>query len=616
MSVPDGLRRSILNNLALINMTSIQQDMRGSSTLGGGPLLAVKTNMHDNLDNYVRALLSGYTDGGFNQPVATVIENVQLRCNELAFLYDLLREENYKQYVQLVTTKDFKQYSLALNSDNIVHKFLREKASNIYNANKPKSPFTYVVSDENSLRELQKLVKNLQVSGSNFLVTHPTVTVPTGTAYLLPGTIPYVIQEVPLTVQVDAVYTETNIKTAVVQLMVKYVIDGVASQAVQSKTLQPNAVGTISLTVPLLPTMYDVQIFVSCNTQNVSLRLSNSKAYFGTSSEMVQTGLFTQQTNILVVRRLILLYMYISMFMLARRLEADTASTTLQSAAYNELLASNVTLDTSDVGPGNDFIDMTYALGLKMNTIAKDSNHVQDMSTSVTNMRSDITAGGAAVVDAKRSSSRLTILSWVFFVIFLGVLIGAVIMHMTDDPASKGMIAITILAVAVSVGILTAILKSYFWTMEPFNNDIVTQFYTEVDKYLENTITVALMLQNHKAYDLLDDVLTKGRAEMDNTYEQMRQGVRKMDNMANLMDRKRIYAHARISLFVNLMIIIAATAFLIGIVHNPAVQKLIYVVAAIFTAIAMTVYIVDTKKRVHTRSPQFYWAKPTITMLQ
>lgn len=591
--------------------------MRGSATMGGGSLLGVKTSAQDTMDNYVRALFSGYNDGGFNQALNVVMPNILNRCNEFALLYDLLREENYRKYVQLVTTQDFSQYSFTLSTDNIVHKFLNTNALSAYNMYKAKSgPITWTINNQQALSQIQQLIKNLQTSGSNFLSSVASADVTKNNPLTIRNAIPSVITQMPLTVSMDAVFIHPTIKTATIQVTIQYKIDDVTSEATQTKILQSNAAGNISISLPLLPTMSDVKIIVASRTDNVSFHLTSLNAYYGTNSQMLQTGLFTEQTNVLVVRRLLLLYMYMSMFMIARRLDlsASPPGSALQTQAFTQLRTNNQNIKQQETGPANDFRDVSQSLLQKMNSVNAESRALYDVTSSVANIKTDVLASDQAVTNAKTTSTRISILSWVFFVILLGIITGAVIMHMIDDPVSKGMIAVTILAVAVTLGIVTMILRSYFWSIETFEDDVASLFYSEVDKYLDNTMLYTFVLQNNKAYDMLGSMLTKNRAEADNAYQQIVQGVSKMDSFSNLMTRKRIFAHARIVLFVNLMIIIAATAFLIGIVHNSATQKLIYVIAAIFTALALSMYIVETNKRVNTRSPQYYWSKPDMSL--
>jgi hypothetical protein len=137
----------------------------------------------------------------------------------------------------------------------------------------------------------------------------------------------------------------------------------------------------------------------------------------------------------------------------------------------------------------------------------------------------------------------------------------------------------------------------------------------EMDSFIQNTINMALILQNNNAYKYINYNLQKETSYYNGTKMQIDNATASVgasERMYNLNTRNNL---SKINTFIALIIIL--TFGVVGYVVTDGYVTLQYIVLTVTSLLLLIVailYIMDTQRKVRTDGAKIYWGQPTETL--
>lgn len=133
---------------------------------------------------------------------------------------------------------------------------------------------------------------------------------------------------------------------------------------------------------------------------------------------------------------------------------------------------------------------------------------------------------------------------------------------------------------------------------------------------LSDTNVVILMLQTYNTYGAVNFALSKEDTYFTTVNSQIDNSSKKINDVKDAYTLDDYTYRARISFFINVAIIVALTAGGSILTENmPFVKNVILIAGAVAVLFALTVYLLDTSRRVRTKGRNIYWIPPPATML-
>jgi len=134
----------------------------------------------------------------------------------------------------------------------------------------------------------------------------------------------------------------------------------------------------------------------------------------------------------------------------------------------------------------------------------------------------------------------------------------------------------------------------------------------EMNLYIQNTINLALILQNNNAFKYINHNLSKEinyyastKSQMDNATS----STKASERMYNLQTRLSL---SKINVFIAIVIILTATIVGYTVANEmPTIQYIILTVASVLLLLVAILYILDTQSKVRTDGSKMYWGTPS-----
>ena len=361
-------------------------------------------------------------------------------------------------------------------------------------------------------------------------------------------------------------------------------------------------------------------------------------------------AIFAPETDLFVVRRLLLLYTLMSNFYIAMTAydRMYVAGSTAEPAAARNLLSltyQNIaelnrnTIRAGDQADNSDGISNIsklvnertrdfYSMGANLNTLSEQTTDNKIM------LRDDLQrmATTGAVKERSQRYSMATIA--IALVIALGltlvfvtpssplvkvtgtaaVLVAALILNLAITKLYAGNVAETF---TDTTGALVYSLPAYPGGLDTSNKLSIIQYYEssfmkEVSEYLGNTIYLSLLLQSHKAYGNINFSMKKEERYFTDAVDQMETQRKKVRDTSGLLRLDQITERARMTLTLSVLIIVSAASFAVMLLRLrfPGLIPFVLIVAAVLLASALFFYVMDTNARVRTNGAQRYWQQP------
>jgi len=366
-------------------------------------------------------------------------------------------------------------------------------------------------------------------------------------------------------------------------------------------------------------------------------------------------SIFSVETDLFVVRRLLLLYTLMSNFYIAMTAydRMFTAGTTAEPASAKNLLSltyqSLAEMNRNTVRAGSDGTNSDsvtkiaervnertrdfYKMGANINALGEQTNESKIM------LRDDLQR--MATTDAVKERSRRYAVATIAIslVIVLGL---AVVFATPSSPLVKvtGTAAVLVAAVILNLavkklyagnvaetfvdppGALVYSLPAYPSGLAATQKAEVISFYEsafmkQVSEYLGNTTYLALLLQSHKAYGNVNFSMQKEERYFADAVDQMGTHRKKVRDTTGLLRLDQITERARMTLALTALIIVSAAAFAIMLLRLrfPGLIPFVLIAAAVLLASALFFYIMDTNARVRTSGAHRYWQQPDLRVI-
>lgn len=372
----------------------------------------------------------------------------------------------------------------------------------------------------------------------------------------------------------------------------------------------------------------------------------------GAAADGAAASVFTTDTDLFVVRRLLLLYTLMSNFYIAMTVydRMYTASATAEPAAARNLLSLTyqnlVELNRNVVRSGSkdDNSDSVNAISDSVNAriqdfyrMGKNINKLGEETTQKkTELRDDLvrmkTTG-----EVKDRSARYAIATIVLASVVAVVL--AFLLAIPSTPLVKvaGTAAVLLLASLLTLairklyddnvpeafadapGALVYNLPDYPGGLAASNKTQIMTYYEsafarQVSEYLSNTIYLALLLQSHRAYGNVNFSMGKEERYYTDAVDQIQTQRVKVTDTTALLRLDQITERARMTLALSVLIIVSAAAFAVMLLRLrfPTLVPIALIVAGVALAMALFFYIMDTNARVRTNGAHRYWQQPDL----
>jgi len=382
--------------------------------------------------------------------------------------------------------------------------------------------------------------------------------------------------------------------------------------------------------------------------------LSGTAAVAGSPAEI-----FSVETDLFVVRRLLLLYTLMSNFYIAmtaydRMFVAGTttepvSAKNLLSLAYQSLAELN--RNTVRAGESPDNSDSVTKIAERVNERTQDfykmGANINALSEQTTEnkimLRDDLQR--MATTDAVKERSRQYAVATI--AISLVIVFGLAVVFVTPSSplvkvtgAAAVLVAALILNMAVKKlyagnvaetfgngspdppGALVYSLPAYPSGIAATQKAEVISFYEsafmkQVSEYLGNTTYLALLLQSHKAYGNVNFSMKKEERYFADAVDQMGTQRKKVRDTTGLLRLDQITERARMTLALTTLIIVSSAAFAIMLLRLrfPGLIPFVLIVAAVLLASALFFYIMDTNARVRTSGAHRYWQQPDLRVI-
>lgn len=146
--------------------------------------------------------------------------------------------------------------------------------------------------------------------------------------------------------------------------------------------------------------------------------------------------------------------------------------------------------------------------------------------------------------------------------------------------------------------------------------DIITDAYQidtikEINAYIQNTISLALILQNNNTYKYINHNLNKELNYYNSTKTQMDNASASIRSSERMYNLSRRYNLSRINMFIALIVIL--TFGVVGYIladGYKTIQNIVMTITSILLLIVAILYILDTQSKVRTDGSKVYWGKP------
>ena len=143
------------------------------------------------------------------------------------------------------------------------------------------------------------------------------------------------------------------------------------------------------------------------------------------------------------------------------------------------------------------------------------------------------------------------------------------------------------------------------------------QMGNECITYLNNTFVLVSSLDSYHLYGNITYAQSKELRAFGDTKTSLTMADTNLKDVYNISYMEQVRFSALMNLAISLSLIIAVTVTLILPLENyPYVRKVILIIGGLFALISITLYILETTTRVHTKPKQIYWSAADTKQLE
>lgn len=350
-------------------------------------------------------------------------------------------------------------------------------------------------------------------------------------------------------------------------------------------------------------------------------------------------GPFTGATDMFVVRRLLLLYLLMANFFIALKaydtvnMVNDAATKRLLQLSFDAIrwMNRNMVAKADQVNASVPEISKRvsqqmkrfHELGMNINAVDK------IVADGKGQLRNEVDRLENTVAIEKRSS-KYAIITVVVFAVLVSVVALVYLIPMDPTVRLGGAAAALLMAALFVLGmrkiydgnVPEGFVGELVVNLASFNTDNVdiatmksnfqNAIYKEANEYLSNTIHLALLLQNMRAFGKINHSLERELGFFEVSAQQLDTNTAKVKGTQKIVKLDQIKQRATMTLFMTALIVVCATAFAVIATRDrwPGLTTLILVVAGVILGAAVLFFIMDTSARVRTAGQQRYWNAP------
>ena len=600
-------------------------------------------------------------------PLRTELDNVVLA-------YTVLEDTNYSRFSQNATPITLSKYTVVSNASSVAFQYNTALKTYTSTSDTTKRIDT-IFSDlaQSGIATTQQIpIGAFSAQQNNIRMERDTSTMPPGSSDIIVAISPISTNGVessspPIIIPVPAAGTSTTLRVtghvklaaavpsgATAPIAAVYLSRGGLMTSIGTVTVN-DATNWLSFTFTS-STVYSTDksasltIVLQHNGVSQKVLLTNFKveATPVNSTDAGQGGSpFTSDTDLFVVRRLLLLYKLMANFYIAMRTydnlftgaTEDPNAKNLLSLCYQNLteLNRNVIRAGSVADKSNSIQELAREVNERVRQFRTLGQGINTLNTSVTEnkiaLRDEVNRMGV-VVNSEKRSRGYAIATIIAVAIILAILAGIVVAPTSNLVKIGGTGGVLLLGALFTL----AVRKLYAGNVaEHFNGNNVQElpsypvgvsqntkanvmtsyesaFMKEVSEYLTHTTNLALLLQNYQAYGNMNFSMMKEHKYFSDATDQMNNQKYKLKNTTSLIRMDQITQRARMTLALTVLITVAAAAFAVAAVSTryPGLVPVILMIAGIVLAVSLFLFILDTNARVRTDGQKRYWQQPNM----
>lgn len=409
-----------------------------------------------------------------------------------------------------------------------------------------------------------------------------------------------------------------------------------------------------SLTISSTDRSVGLTFALTHNAQSAKLLLTNFKVEAMPASD-TDAGAggspFTSDTDLFVVRRMLLLYKLMAQFYMAMHVYNTTFTNAQNTSAFNLLsltfdnlaaLNRNVIRAAAETDGSDSIQSIAKEVNNRVRQFRELGKGINKLDTTVRDRKVDLRDRMNRLEEGKKSEKRTRGYA-IATIVVVAVMLAAIAMVAVAPTTPLIKIAGTAAVLLVGAIFTLAIRRAYDGNVtEAFAGETIspsldlyavgvtasdkasamtsyeTAFMKEVSEYLSHTTNLALLLQNYQAYGNMNLSMMKEFKYFTDAAERISNQNYKVENTISLVRLDQVSHRARMTLALTILIIVAAAAFGVALVmpRYPGLAPVIVVVACVLLAIAFFLYILDTNARVRTDGQKRYWQQPNLNELK
>lgn len=316
-----------------------------------------------------------------------------------------------------------------------------------------------------------------------------------------------------------------------------------------------------------------------------------------------------EQSDAFIMRRLLLLYLHLSSYMVALKMDENSTKISVINSIYDALV--------NTLNNNADYTNLDAKLDERINNVVDTSTKITNVSNNVNELKQNMSISLKNTSIQKNNEMKVRILSYVLLILLLILICGSTFAYANIQVEYRNIVAAIIAIFAITIAICGYCLVSFVWVIEKFampNQNYDANYYTQVLAYLNKTYELAVKFRKYKTYKDIDQHMTNDLNMYNQAFTEIDHGVKKIDDLYNIVIRNRIFAHARIVFAINMLVIISVSTVAVTLFVNynmVTLRNIAIGFSIIFTLFAILMYLLDTTVRVHRRSPNYYWMQPT-----
>jgi hypothetical protein len=364
--------------------------------------------------------------------------------------------------------------------------------------------------------------------------------------------------------------------------------------------------------------------------------------------------LFGENTNLFVVRRLLLMYELMATYYIAVKVLTANYETASQAnkdkyalfvdTVYKYINNFNKNLLSTTKDPVTNALppmaQLTQDINTKIADFRKNSKDINELDVQVSDMKTVLKGEMDSLAGKQSTLKKTKTFLIVSLVMALVIVLASVVTYLLPiDQHKKLMIVGVVVALAVVATVVFNLV--YSKNVENFaqcgatlsdpgtcvggaimaqNKDFKVNASLSLadweEDYLTNTVNLALMLQTYVGYGNINYAMQKEKGHYIRVQQQLDTSGYQVSQISNVFNLQSYTNRARVSFFITLGVLVSITvATLVATSKLPTLRPWILGVASVVLVLSVVFYIMDTSGRVRTSAEKVYWGTPDTSKL-